>query len=86
MPTKVGRTVYLTLPEAAAVCGVKPDTFSSRVSRGVTRKAAGKHVDHPLPALELGGRKLFKQADVTRYVANKPGRGARTDLRKKPVR
>lgn len=73
MPTKIGRTEYVTATEAAAMLDIERDTFTSYVSRGRA----------PQPAIVLPKRNLYKLADIVKYRDNRPGPGARTDLKPK---
>lgn len=72
MTTKIGRTEYVTATEAAKLAGIARDTFTAYVSRGLA----------PAAALELAGRKFYKLATINRWIGNRPGRGARTDLKR----
>lgn len=49
----------LTIPQVAAMAGIKPDTLSSYVSRGQ---------DAPAPVLRIGGRVLWRRADAEAWV------------------
>lgn len=51
---------------------IKPVTFHSYVNRG--------HA--PKPVEKIGSTPLWKRSDIADWAANRPGRGARTDIRK----
>jgi hypothetical protein len=72
MPTKIGRTEYVTATEAAEMLAVKLATFTAYVNRGTFRAH---------PAI-IAGRRFWKQTDVAKFRDNRPGPGARTDLKK----
>ena len=82
MPTKIGRTQYVTATEAAEMLGIKLDSFTSSVSRALARRRQypDARIIFPMPATEIAGRRFYKLRDVTHYRDNKPGMGARTDL------
>ena len=62
-----------TADEAAAVCGVKKDTYYYYVSRlGAPAAIRYRHPDT--------GEKLFDLGKVAEWHAARPGKGARTDL------
>ena len=61
----------ITRDEAAAIAGVTANTFSGYVARGQA-PAAVRHV---------GRTPLWDEAKVIEWVANRPGRGARTTSR-----
>ena len=51
---------------------IKPVTFHSYVHRG--------HA--PKPVEKIGNTPLWKRSEIVEWARNRPGRGARTDLRK----
>lgn len=51
---------------------IKPVTFHAYVHRG--------HA--PKPVEKIGSTPLWKRSDILEWIHNRPGRGARTDLRK----
>lgn len=51
---------------------IKPVTFHSYVNRG--------HA--PKPVEKIGNTPLWKRSEIVEWARNRPGRGARTDLRK----
>lgn len=51
---------------------IKPMTFHSYVARG--------HA--PKPVEKIGNTPLWKRTEIEKWAENRPGRGARTDLRK----
>lgn len=62
-----------TTAQVAEYCGVRPSTYRDYVSDG---RAPG-----PLPERDLKtGAKLYDADAVKAWHANRPGRGARTDL------
>lgn len=61
----------LTVAEAASLAGVRPDTWTSYVSRGQA----------PAPDGRLGSKPWWHRATVEQWIAERPGMGARTDLR-----
>lgn len=63
----------LTTAEAAAKVGVKPGTWRDYVSKGKAPKADGRY-DERTP--------WWWSTTVNRYIAARPGRGARTDMHK----
>jgi DNA-binding transcriptional MerR regulator len=62
----------LSVSAAAKRAGIKTDTFRAYVSRGLAPQPDG--VD------ETFGRKYWYAATIDRWDAERPGRGARTDL------
>jgi hypothetical protein len=50
---------------------IKPVTFHSYVTRG--------HA--PKPVEKIGNTPLWKRSEIVEWARNRPGRGARTDLR-----
>ncbi|QXC46719.1 MULTISPECIES: helix-turn-helix transcriptional regulator [Rhodococcus erythropolis group] len=51
---------------------IKPVTFHAYVNRG--------HA--PKPVEKIGSTPLWKRSEIVEWARNRPGRGARTDLRK----
>lgn len=70
---KIGDIEYLTATEVVQLADMKRDTFTSYVSRGQA----------PQPDLIVGRLKLYEQATITKWLAERPGRGHRTDLKPK---
>lgn len=70
---KIANVEYLTATDVAELADMKRDTFTSYVSRGQA----------PQPDLIVGGRKLYEQATIKKWLAERPGRGHRTDLNPK---
>jgi predicted DNA-binding transcriptional regulator AlpA len=60
----------LTTREAATLAGVAVSTWDSYVTRGYAPKPDGR----------FGNQRYWKRSTVERWIANRPGRGARTDL------
>jgi len=63
---------YVTAEEAVDIAGLKRSTFSAYVARG----SAPEHV------AVMGNRRLYDRAEIENWAANRPGQGARTDLRR----
>lgn len=61
---------YWTTAQIADELGVRPDTWSSYVSRG--------HA--PKPDMRVGATPLWRIDTIRQWQANRPGPGARTDL------
>lgn len=51
---------------------IKPMTFAGYVTRGQA----------PKPVEKIGATPLWKRSEIVEWAENRPGRGARTDLRK----
>ncbi len=62
----------LTTAQAAALAGIKPDTLRHYAARGLA----------PTPH-RFGTSLMWSEAEIRRWLKNRPGRGARTDLRRK---
>ncbi|OAK53827.1 helix-turn-helix transcriptional regulator [Rhodococcoides kyotonense] len=62
----------LALIEDKTGKAMAPKTWTSYVSRGQA----------PKPARHLSRTPLFAREDIEHWIANRPGIGARTDLRK----
>ena len=60
----------ISTAEAAALAGVRPGTCRDYVSKGLA----------PQPIV----RGFYDRAEVEEWLANRPGRGARTDLQPDP--
>lgn len=65
-----------TADEAAAVCGVKKDTYYYYVKR----LGAPDGINYRLPAT---GEKLYDLGKVAEWQEARPGKGARTDIARK---
>ena len=63
---------YLTTDEAAALAGIAPSTFRKYVSGGQA----------PAPLHPRSG--LYNGAENVAWASNRPGRGFRTDLHRRP--
>jgi len=61
----------LALIEAETGKAISPSTWSSYVARGQA----------PKPARHLSRTPLFAREDIEHWIRNRPGMGARTDLR-----
>lgn len=72
MPTKIGRTQHVTATECAEMLTVKLATFTAYVNRGIA----------PAPAATIAGRRFWKLTEMVKFRDNRPGPGARTDLKK----
>jgi predicted DNA-binding transcriptional regulator AlpA len=60
---------HLTIPDVAAVAGVKPKTIGAYMARG----------QMPPPDGRLGRTPWWRPDTIKHWLANRPGRGARTD-------
>lgn len=63
----------LTRDEAAALAGVRPDTFSGYVSRGQA----------PAPKRRVSRTPVWDASEIEEWVKQRPGRGARSTDRAK---
>lgn len=63
-----------TATECAEFCGLARDTWTSYVSRGQAPK--------PLPGFDEQRQRRWSAELVREWQANRPGPGARTDLKK----
>lgn len=61
----------ITRDEAAALAGVKPNTFSGYVARGQA----------PAPVRHVGRTPLWDEAKITKWASDRPGQGARGTAR-----
>ncbi len=61
----------LTTSQAAALAGIRPDTLRHYATKGLA----------PAPR-RFGGSLVWHESEIRRWLANRPGRGARTDLRR----
>lgn len=66
-----------TTAQAAEHCGVKPKTYTYYVLRQGAPAAVSRQPGR-------GGQDLFDAEAVRAWHANRPGHGARTDLRARP--
>lgn len=73
------RDPMLTGPEAAERCGLAASTWRSYVRSGYVPPADDPDDDRP--ANRRSPR--WRQSTVDRFMANRAGQGARTDLRRK---
>lgn len=63
-------TEWLTTEQAARRAGIKPDTLRHYAAKGLA----------PAPA-RFGRSLMWDPAAIEQWLATRPGRGARTDLR-----
>jgi hypothetical protein len=68
---------WLTGPEVASVLGIKPVSWRTAVAKGYAPPADDPGVG---PVNRRNPR--WRLSSVRRYELSRPGRGARTDLRK----
>lgn len=61
----------LTTSQAAALAGIRPDTLRHYATKGLA----------PAPR-RFGGSLVWQESEIRRWLADRPGRGARTDLRR----
>ena len=61
----------LSSQEAASLIGIAPSTWRDYVAKGVAPRPDGK----------IGNSNWWHRSTVERWVASRPGRGSRTDLR-----
>lgn len=66
----------LSGPQAAARAGIKPATWRHYVHKGLAPTPDGRE--------EVSGHPWWWETTVDRWLAARPGRGARTDLRRQP--
>lgn len=62
----------LSSKEAAALAGVAPSTWRDYIGRGLAPRPDGK----------IGNSNWWYRETVERWKTSRPGRGARTDLRR----
>lgn len=55
-------TLFLTIPEAAHLLRIAPQTIRNHIFQG----------DFPIPSVLLCGRRLLRRADVEAYVRGEP--------------
>ncbi|OAK54003.1 helix-turn-helix transcriptional regulator [Rhodococcoides kyotonense] len=71
MPDELTTADVLALIEDKTGKAISAKTWSSYVTRGQA----------PKPARHLSRTPLFSREDIEQWIANRPGSGARTDLR-----
>jgi hypothetical protein len=64
----------LTARQVAAMAGIEPGTLRKYVTLGLA----------PAPDGQLGTQNWWHRSTVEHWLRNRPGRGARTDLKGKP--
>lgn len=67
----------ITTEQAAQLAGITPSTWRYYLSR---RRSLGRG-EIPLPAEYHGRTAMYERAAVVAWTHNRPGRGARSDLR-----